>query len=216
MTTKHLSPIDQLIVQFDGALRATTGTVGRTRRPSPADSVESDAAELTTNARRLSGRLMRVNHCGEVCAQALYQGQAVTARTPGVQESMKEAAREEEDHLAWCETRIEELDTHVSYLNPLWYTASLSIGVMTGLLGDRISLGFVAATEEGVCEHLDDHLERLPPEDLKSKRILEQMRADESRHATNAIAAGGTRFPRPVKRLMHRLSGMMTGTTYWI
>lgn len=214
MTTKELSPLDQLIVGFDDALRATTGAIGKTRRSSPADSVETP--ELSANARALSGRLMRVNHCGEVCAQALYQGQAVTARAPRVQESMKEAAREEEDHLAWCESRIEELDSHVSYLNPLWYTASLSIGVMTGLLGDRISLGFVAATEEGVCKHLDDHLERLPPEDLKSKRVLEQMRADESRHATNAIAAGGIRFPGPVKRLMHRMSGIMTGTTYWI
>lgn len=212
--TARLNAIDRFITRFDTALRATTGAMGHPRRPSPGGDLPR--TELLPDARRKSARLIRVNHCGEVCAQALYTGQALTARAPRVVQSLMDAAREEEDHLAWCQTRIEELDSHVSYLNPFWYGTSFALGAATGLLGDRISLGFVAATEEGVCKHLDDHLGRLPPEDLKSRKILEQMRVDERKHATNAMSSGGTGFPPAVKRLMHTLSGVMTETTYWL
>ncbi|MEX2488865.1 MAG: 2-polyprenyl-3-methyl-6-methoxy-1,4-benzoquinone monooxygenase [Pseudomonadales bacterium] len=214
MNNRELSPLDRLIVQFDGALRATTGTMGTTARPSPGAKIEP--VELNPTSRQRSASVMRVNHCGEVCAQALYQGQTLAARSPDVEQRMKDAAREEEDHLAWCETRIKELDSHVSYLNPFWYTTSFALGAATGLLGDKISLGFVAATEEGVCKHLDDYMDRLPSEDVRSREILAQMRTDESQHATNALAAGGTRFPQPIKRLMHRVSGLMTGSAWWI
>lgn len=208
------SPVDRFIVNFDAALRATVGGMGKTGRPSPGDEVTG--AVLAKQARLTSAKLMRVNHTGEVCAQALYSGQALSARSPRVAASFREAASEEEDHLYWCESRIMELGSHVSYLNPIWYIGSFTMGAVTGLLGDRVSLGFVAATEEEVCKHLDEHLEKLPDDDLKSRKILVQMREDEQRHATNALASGGTRFPGPVKRLMHAASSLMTRTSYWI
>ena len=159
---------------------------------------------------------MRINHTGEVCAQALYSGQALTAKASRVSGAMRQAAEEENDHLAWCEQRIAELDSHVSYLNPFWYIASFATGAVGGWLGDKVSLGFVAATEEEVCHHLDSHLEKLPTNDEKSRKILAQMRIDEARHQTSALESGGLRFPRPIKQLMRFTSKLMTKPTYWI
>src|SRR5690606_34450581 len=165
-----------------------------------------------SEARHVAG-LMRINHTGEVCAQALYQGQALTARLPRVRQAMEHAAEEEIDHLAWCEQRIRQLGSHTSVLNPLFYGLSFGIGASAGLISDRISLGFVAATEDQVCKHLDDHLGQLPAEDEKSRAILEQMRVDEAEHSTNAIAAGGLRFPAPIKFGMSMMAKVMTKTT---
>jgi ubiquinone biosynthesis monooxygenase Coq7 len=157
---------------------------------------------------------MRVNHTGEVCAQALYQGQALTAKLPTVRDEMQQAAEEEVDHLVWCEERLRELDSQPSYLNPAWYGLSFALGAIAGAVGDRVSLGFVAATEERVCRHLKDHLKQLPEEDRKSRLILQQMLEDEQRHGENALAAGGTDFPKPVKDAMSTVSRVMTETSY--
>ena len=209
-----LNRIDAFITQADAALRAISGSIRSAGRPSPAQDVRETG--MNTQERDRAARLMRVNHCGEVCAQALYSGQALTARSSRVSGAMREAAEEETDHLAWCEERIQQLESHVSYLNPFWYAASFTTGVVTGLLGDKVNLGFVAATEEEVCRHLDDHLDKLPAEDEKSRKILAQMREDEYRHETSALEAGGARFPRPVKRLMQLTSRLMTRTSYWV
>jgi 3-demethoxyubiquinol 3-hydroxylase len=159
---------------------------------------------------------MRVNHSGEVAAQALYQGQALTARLDQVRDKMTEAAQEENDHLAWTEARVRELGGHLSYLNPVWYLGSFLIGAAAGAAGDRWSLGFVAETEHQVVAHLDRHLARLPAQDARSRAILEQMRVDEARHATVALEAGAAALPEPVKRLMGLASQVMTRTAYWI
>lgn len=208
------SPIDAAIIQFDKALRTCSGSIGITRRASPAN--RAGKSNLTTAERETSARLMRVNHCGEVCAQALYNGQALTARTNRVSGSMKKAAEEETDHLSWCETRIKDLGSRVSYLNPLWYSSSFLTGAIAGLLGDRINLGFVAATEEGVCKHLDDHLQKLPEADDESRAILTAMKEDEARHQKSAIDLGGAQFPAPLKAIMRGVSNLMTRSTYWI
>lgn len=209
-----LTPTDKLITHFDAALKSVTGTVGMTPRPSPAKTIAE--ADLSSDQRALAASLMRVNHCGEVCAQALYHGQALTARSSRTANSLKVAAEEETDHLSWCEERIRQLDSHVSYLNPFWYGASFSMGALAGLLGDKINLGFVAATEEEVCRHLDRHLEKLPAQDEKSRQILASMREDEARHAATAIESGGARLPKPVKAVMRGISRLMTRTSYWI
>ena len=206
-----MSPLDHLITHFDTALRTVAGSVGATRRASPGQTHPGQGSNAV-----LSGRLMRVNHCGEVCAQALYHGQALTAKSHHVARAMKTAADEETDHLSWCEARIKELDSHVSYLNPLWYASSFAMGALTGLLGDKINLGFVAATEEEVCRHIDDHLQKMPADDERSRQILLQMREDEAAHATSALNAGGSHFPAPIKRVMRGISQLMTRTTYWI
>ena len=208
------NPVDRLITEFDSALRAITGSVGAGQRPTPAGNMQD--ADLTPAETALSASLMRVNHCGEVCAQALYRGQALTAKSGRVSNAMEQAAMEETDHLAWCEHRIRELDSHVSYLNPLWYGASFAMGALAGMMGDRVNLGFVAATEAEVCRHLDEHLERLPERDQRSREIVSQMREDEARHGANALEAGGTRFPALVLALMRGVSRLMTRTTYWI
>lgn len=207
-------PIDKFIVEFDAALRAAAGTLHHPARPSPA-AAELEG-ELSQSEKDLAARLMRVNHCGEVCAQALYSAQSLTARGARVAGAMRTAAREENDHLAWCEERLAELDSHVSYLNPLWYAASFATGIVSGMLGDKVNLGFVAATEEEVCRHLDSHLARLPAADTKSRKILEQMRLDEAKHATAALQAGGSRFPEPIKKAMKTVSSLMTGSTWWL
>jgi ubiquinone biosynthesis monooxygenase Coq7 len=183
-------------------------------RASPA--TDKPDAELSAAERELSGRLMRINHTGEICAQALYQGQAATARLSEVRGKMQQAAQEENDHLAWTEQRIRELGGHTSYLNPLWYAGSFAIGALTGAIGDKWSLGFVAETERQVVRHLEGHLQRLPAEDRKSRTILEQMRDDEGRHATVAIESGGAELPEPVRQVMRCSSKIMTRTTYWI
>ncbi|MDG1474818.1 MAG: 2-polyprenyl-3-methyl-6-methoxy-1,4-benzoquinone monooxygenase, partial [Porticoccaceae bacterium] len=158
--------------------------------------------------------LMRVNHTGEVCAQALYQGQALTAKLPDVREQMKEAATEEIDHLSWCEDRIKDLGGRTSVFNPIFYAMSFSIGAGAGIVSDKLSLGFVAATEDQVCAHLKTHLDQLPETDCKSRAVVKEMLADEERHAQAALAAGGYKFPTPVKRAMTLISSVMTKGSY--
>jgi ubiquinone biosynthesis monooxygenase Coq7 len=205
--------INSLILQFDGALRVLNG-VGHPARPSPATSVEQQ--QLSESDRKISARLMRVNHCGEICAQALYVGQGLTSEDPQIQETMQQAAKEETDHLLWCEARLEELNSHKSYLNPLFYSMSFVSGAVSGLLGNRFNLGFVAATEEQVVKHLEEHLQGLPSEDKRSQAILEQMKLDEDQHRTDALNRGGMDFPKPFKSIMTAISKLMTRTTYWV
>jgi ubiquinone biosynthesis monooxygenase Coq7 len=214
LTERHYSQLDKLLVQFDLAVKGMGGGASIRRDISPA--AELPQSELTPEQTSESARLMRINHCGEVCAQALYQGQALTASNRKIAEAMAKAAAEEADHLAWCEQRIDQLGGHISYLNPVWYFSSLATGLAAGALGDRFSLGFLAATEEQVCEHLDDHLQRLPSEDQSSRAILRQMREDEARHATHARQSGGATFPVLMKRAMRNISKLMTWTTYRI
>lgn len=212
--TRQYSGVDRLLLQANAALRTLLPFTGQPPRPSPAH-LEEETELSAGEARHVTG-LMRINHTGEVCAQALYQGQALTAKLPEVREAMEKAAEEEIDHLAWCEQRIRELGGRPSLLNPLFYGLSFGIGATAGLISDRISLGFVAATEEQVCKHLDDHMRQLPPQDGKSRAILKQMRIDEEHHATTALEAGGLRFPAPVKLGMTLMSKVMTKTTYRI
>ncbi len=214
MTTRHYTPFDHLVMNFDQALRTLAGRPLVTERPDPAEGVEE--GELGEAEKTQSMRLMRVNHSGEVAAQALYQGQALTAKLPEVRERMERAAAEENDHLDWCEKRVKALDGHLSYFNPLWYTGSFAIGAAAGLAGDKWSLGFVAETERQVVRHLDDHLEKLSPDDHKSRAVLEQMKVDETRHGELAKRAGGAELPGPVKTLMQLTSRIMTGTAYWL
>ncbi len=211
---RDYSAADRLLIQFDQAFRTLFGQPRTTGRPDPAAGLPE--AELTPEERRASARLMRVDHAGEVCAQALYQGQALTARLEGVREAMERAAEEENDHLAWCERRLQALDSHTSLLNPAWYLGSLALGALAGAVGDKWSLGFVAETERQVVLHLDDHLQRLPAADGRSRAVLEQMKIDEERHGQNASRAGGAVLPQPVRRLMRLASKVMTETAYWI
>ena len=213
-TQRHYSPIDRLLLQADTALRTLLPFSGQPSRPSPGI-VQPDVQMSDEDNRHVAG-LMRINHTGEVCAQALYQAQALTAKRPLVRDAMEHAADEEVDHLAWCEQRIRQLGSHPSVLNPLFYGMSFGIGAVAGLVSDRMSLGFVAATENQVCKHLDEHLEQLPVEDQKSRAILEQMRTDEAQHAESALDAGGFRFPAPVKFGMSLVAKVMTKSTYRI
>lgn len=208
------SLLDNILIQADQALKTVAGKSSHSVRPSPSQKVADEAIE-ETQAKHVAG-LMRINHTGEVCAQALYQGQALTARLPDVREEMQHAADEEEDHLAWCQLRINELNSHTSILNPLFYAASFGVGALAGLAGDKWSLGFVAETERQVCQHLENHLEQLPPEDHKSRAILEKMKEDEAQHAINATHAGGCELPFPMKKAMTLMSRVMTKTTYHI
>ncbi len=214
MNNRVYSPLDRLVMNFDQALRTLAGKPLLTGRRNPADDRED--AELSKTEKAESMRLMRINHAGEVAAQALYQGQALTARLETVRGRMERAAAEENDHLGWCERRVTELDGHVSYLNPLWYLGSFAIGAAAGAVGDRWSLGFVAETEKQVVKHLDGHLQRIAREDLKSRAIIEQMKIDEARHGAEARRAGGADLPRPVQQLMRVASKIMTGTAYWV
>jgi len=211
---RNQSTVDRLIISLDEALRTVFAPARAPQRPNPAANTAEEP--LDANARRAVGALMRINHTGEICAQALYQGQALTARLPVIRQKMEQAANEEIDHLAWTETRIREVGTHTSYLNPLWYAGSFAIGAFAGAIGDRWSLGFVAETERQVVAHLERHLTRLPAGDDKSRRILEQMRDDEGHHATTALEAGAAQLPDPVQRLMRAASKVMTRITYWI
>ncbi len=212
MRQRRLSLLDRLITETDTALRTITNRGHSAERPSPSQGHQD--TELSAAQRRHVAGLMRVNHTGEVCAQALYQGQALTARLPTVREEMRQAAAEEIDHLVWCEERLRELDSQPSYLNPAWYGLSFALGAVAGAISDKVSLGFVAATEERVCKHLRDHLKSLPEDDRKSRLILQQMLADEQRHGDNALQAGGTDFPRPVKDAMSAVSQVMTRSSY--
>lgn len=210
---RNLTFIDQLICGADRALRTLTpGTQTLTRAMPQAD----QTAELSAEEKRHAAGLMRVNHAGEVCAQALYQGQALSAKLPKVRAEMEQAADEEIDHLAWCEQRIEALGSHTSLLNPAWYGLSFGIGATAGLISDKVSLGFVAATEQQVCEHLKQHLSELPEQDAESRAIVEQMLIDEAKHAHSALNAGGAEFPAPVKTVMTLVSKVMTRASYRI
>lgn len=214
MTTRHYSPFDRFLHGLDRALRTTLGPAPAPARANPgAAAVE---APLSTAERELAGRLMRVNHAGEISAQALYQGQALTARLPTVRDKMEQAASEENDHLAWTEERIRELGTHTSVLAPFWYAGSFAIGALAGIAGDKWSLGFVVETERQVIRHLDSHLARLPGHDARDRTILEQMKNDEAGHATAALAAGAAELPGPLRALMRIISKVMTRTAYWL
>jgi ubiquinone biosynthesis monooxygenase Coq7 len=214
MTERRFSPLDRLIQGLDQALHTILGPAPAAARPNPG--APHAEAELSAAERELAGRLMRINHAGEISAQALYQGQALTARLPTVRDKMEQAASEENDHLAWTEQRIRELGTHTSLLAPAWYAGSFAIGALAGIAGDKWSLGFVVETERQVIRHLDSHLARLPAHDARDRAILEQMRDDEAHHATTALAAGGAELPAPMKSLMALTSKVMTGTAYWI
>lgn len=204
---------DQWILHFDRALKTLSGQV-QAARPSPA--LGEAEVELDAQASRHACGLMRVNHTGEICAQALYEGQALTAKSDELRNNLRVAAQEETDHLVWCEQRLTELDAKPSVLNPLFYGVSYALGAVTGLFGDKASLGFVEATEDQVCAHLDEHLHSLPAQDAKSRKIVLQMRADEARHGSDALDQGGHIFPAPVKALMRLVSRVMTETTYRI
>ncbi len=211
---RRYSALDQLIIQVDRAAGAVLGSSHAARRDNPADGTAE--ADLAPDERRHVAGLMRVNHAGEVSAQALYQGQGLTARDPSVREAMAAAADEEVDHLVWCEQRLAELDSRTSYLGPVWYLGSFSIGAAAGLCGDRWSLGFVAETERQVSDHLRSHLHRLPAGDERSRLILEQMKEDEEQHATVALEAGAAELPPPVRTLMQLCSRVMTTTAYYL
>ncbi|WP_144392312.1 2-polyprenyl-3-methyl-6-methoxy-1,4-benzoquinone monooxygenase [Pleionea sediminis] len=206
--------IDSLVGTADNVLRTLAGGYQTTSRTSPAQK-EPETTLSDSEKRKVSG-LMRINHCGEVCAQGLYQGQSLTAKLPEIRNKMQEAAKEENDHLEWCHQRLEELDTHTSYLNPFWYASSLSLGALAGLAGDKWSLGFVVETERQVVKHLESHLKQLPEHDKRSIRILEVMKDDEQQHATTALQAGGAELPKPIKFAMTVMSKVMTKTVYHI
>ena len=203
---------DSFIIEFDRGLRTLLGKAHSTR-PLP-DAGLPDVV-LSESDKKRAAALMRVNHSGEVCAQALYQGQALTARDPAVQERLHLAAQEETEHLAWTAHRVADLGSHLSALNPLWYGSSLAVGALAGLLGDKWNLGFLAETERQVGQHLQSHLTRLPQQDEKSRAVVSQMVVDETRHAQMATELGGAELPLPVKQLMKLASGVMTRTSYW-
>ncbi|GEK46208.1 2-polyprenyl-3-methyl-6-methoxy-1,4-benzoquinone monooxygenase [Bisbaumannia pacifica] len=209
---RHLTPSDRLIHQFDTVLRTLVPHAAQPSRPSPSMGVDDEPLDERERERAIG--LMRINHTGEVCAQALYQGQGLTAKLPDTREQMEQAAQEEIDHLAWCDERLEELGGRTSLLNPVFYAASFGLGAVAGAVGDRVSLGFVAATEEQVGKHLDEHLETLPAGDRRSRAVLAQMREDEAHHERWALEAGGARFPAPVKLGMRLMSKVMTKSVY--
>ena len=214
MHTRQLSPLDKLLASANNALRTVAAPAGRPARPNPAENVND--ADLDDDQKRHAAGLMRVNHAGEVAAQALYQGHAVVARDPNIEDQMQRAADEEFDHLAWCEERIRELGYAPSKLSPVWYAGAFAIGAASGILGDKWSLGFIAETEKQVCDHLESHLEKLPEEDEKSRAIVETMHAEETEHGENAKDAGAADLPAPVQRLMQITAKVMTRTAYWV
>lgn len=213
---RSLSLLDRFLVEVDQSLRATVATPATTERPNPAQDLR-ELAELTEEEKKRSAQLMRINHAGEVAAQGLYRGQALTAKLPQVRVQMERAALEENDHLAWCAQRLDELASHRSRLNPLWYWGSFSMGAAAGLIGDKWSLGFVKETEDQVEQHLAEHLGKLPANDLPSIVILQQMKADELRHGQMAQQAGGVKLPFPIRKLaMPLLSKVMTQTAKYL
>ncbi|MDA0687784.1 MAG: 2-polyprenyl-3-methyl-6-methoxy-1,4-benzoquinone monooxygenase [Proteobacteria bacterium] len=214
MSRSPLTFIDQCLLQFDQALRTCVPGASHAERETPARKVVEQ--DMSKEEKRHAAGLMRINHTGEVCAQALYAGQASTARLDQVREAMEHAAAEEVDHLAWCEQRLNELDSRPSILNPLWYGLSFGMGALAGLAGDKWSLGFVAETERQVCDHLQEHMNRLPEQDEKSKAVLAQMIIDERQHGETATAAGGAPLPAPFKQAMTTMSQVMKKSTYHI
>ena len=204
--------IDRLLIAADEALRTLSG-VQSAARPSPG---LDESGPVSQEDRRLSAALMRVNHTGEICAQALYSGQAIVARDAKVRDVLQAAGNEERDHLAWCRARLDQLDSRASLLDPLWYAGSFALGVASGLAGDRWSLGFLSETETQVEKHLEGHLARLPVDDHGSRAVLEQMREDENRHGAAGRAMGAAELPLPVRLAMKAASGVMTRTAYWV
>jgi ubiquinone biosynthesis monooxygenase Coq7 len=213
-THRDFNALDQLVAGLDDALRAIAGRPQTTERANPAANVE--ATELSDAERKHAAGLMRVNHAGEIAAQGLYQGQALTAKLERVREQMERSALEEEDHLAWCENRLTELGSGPSALAPLWFGSAYAMGALAGAAGDRWSLGFVVETERQVVEHLESHLEHLPEADQKSRAVVAQMRADEQEHAQVAKRAGAAELPAPIKALMRLTAKVMTTTAYKI
>ncbi|MFJ1268725.1 2-polyprenyl-3-methyl-6-methoxy-1,4-benzoquinone monooxygenase [Legionella lytica] len=212
---RTMSFFDALISEVDNALRTVLPPHKRvSTRNSPA--VEIEDTPLSLREKKHVAGLMRVNHAGEVCAQALYQGQALTAQLTHIKQQMSDAAAEEVDHLAWCEERLYELGSKPSIFNPIWYSGSIVLGALAGLAGDKVSLGFVAETERQVTAHLKHHLQKLPAQDKKSQAILQQMQTDEEQHATMAIESGGIELPTPIKRIMSMVSKLMTHSSYHI
>lgn len=211
---RQLTPLDHCIARFDRALRTLFAPAPPAGRPYPGAAV--DESPLSEDQRRHAAGLMRVNHAGEICAQALYHGQAATARESRVRDQFEEAAREEADHLSWCEARLKELGDRTSLLDPVWYAGSFVIGAGAGLAGDRWSLGFVVETERQVEAHLGDHLEQLPPGDERSRAVVRQMQEDEARHGQTARQAGGRDLPRPVQEAMRLTAGIMKALAYRI
>ena len=211
MTLRAESPFDRLITGFDRALRAVAG-VHRESRPSPAEGIPDSPLEDPERAH--AAALMRINHVGEVCAQALYQGQALTTRNPDTRRALERAAREEEDHLAWSADRVHELGGRLSVLNPLWYAGSFALGIGAGVLGDRWNLAFLAETERQVEDHLASHLEQLSPEDRRTRVIVEQMRQEEAAHRAMAESLGAAAVPAPLQRAMRAMAKVMTTLAY--
>lgn len=213
---RQFTLLDTLINEVDHALRTIHGTPATTERPYPAQDIQ-ESQELNDEERKLAGSLMRINHAGEVSAQGLYRGQALTAKTEETRKSMERSAMEENDHLEWCARRLKDHDTHRSYLSPLWYWGSFSMGAAAGLIGDKWSLGFVKETEDQVIKHLEEHLIKLPTHDLPDLVILKQMREDEAHHGDLAVKAGGAKLPLPVRKIvMPLLSKVMTKTAYHV
>jgi ubiquinone biosynthesis monooxygenase Coq7 len=212
MQERNLTPLDRLLAGANNALRTIAAPAGHATRKNPAAGVAE--SELTDPQRQHAAGLMRVNHAGEVAAQGLYQGHAVVARDPDIEEQMQHAADEEFDHLAWCEQRLHELGENRSVLTPVWYSGAFLIGAASGMLGDKWSLGFIAETEKQVCDHLDSHLDRLPDEDARSRAIVTQMRDEEQEHGENARQAGAAELPEPVRRLMKLTARVMTSAAY--
>lgn len=214
MTKREFSPIDRLLVGANNALRTVAAPAGRPARDNPAGSIEE--SDLSAAQKSHAAGLMRVNHAGEVAAQALYKGHATVARDKTIEQQMQHAAAEEFDHLAWCEQRIHELGEAPSRLSPIWYAGAYAIGAASGMLGDRWSLGFIAETERQVCAHLDSHLDDLPADDTRSRAIVERMRDEEAEHGENAVQAGAADLPAPIKMLMRLTAKIMTRTAYWV
>ncbi|HEY4081452.1 MAG TPA: 2-polyprenyl-3-methyl-6-methoxy-1,4-benzoquinone monooxygenase [Burkholderiaceae bacterium] len=212
MPTHPLSPKDRLLSSVDQGLKTLLGAHAAAALPG----LDKDAEPLSPEAAKLSGALMRVNHVGEICAQALYQSQSLFSRSPQLCAHFEHAAKEERDHLAWTSQRVTELGTHTSYLTPLWYGGAFAIGALAGLVGDKISLGFVVETERQVEQHLARHLDRLPAEDTRSRQIVSRMKEDEARHAEEATSAGGIPLPAPVSGLMRLAARVMTRTAHYI
>jgi len=203
---------DRLLAHVDRSVKTVTGTLP------VANGFEHDsqADELTPEEQSKSRQLMRINHCGEVCAQGLYHGQMLSARNDSTKDHLQHAAEDEQKHLLWCQERLRELSGQTSYLNPLWYGASFVVGAATGLMGDRVSLGFIAATEEEVCKHLDRHLAELPEGDHRTREIIARMQADEAGHEQAALDEGGAPYPVALKKIMSLQSALMTNSTRWI
>ncbi len=214
MNPQHYSPLDQWLIELQHGLETVFGKPQSTQRPDPA--ARTPEGVLDHRQKKLAGSLMRVNHSGEVCAQALYQGQAMACKNHAVKDKLQQAAAEENDHLLWCQQRLSALDSHKSFLNPLWFGGSLLLGLAAGRLGDSISLGFLRETEQQVVRHLDRHLQRLPQNDHRSRLVLQQMQLDEGQHATTALEAGATELPGMVKRMMALSSKVMTEIAFWL